>query len=124
MSGASKYRNLWESHIKDCQAVVFVVDSSDKFRMVVAKSEIEILLKHPEMVRVPLLVFANKMDVPGALNFSQVSEQLELSEINDHDWHIVYEQIRSCFIFIRSSNALTGQGVDEGTDWVTKNAKK
>ena len=33
MAGAGRYRNLWEEHYKDAQAVVFVVDSADKFRL-------------------------------------------------------------------------------------------
>ncbi len=37
MSGANKYRSLWEKYYKDAQAVVFVVDTSDKFRMCVVK---------------------------------------------------------------------------------------
>ena len=37
MSGASKYRSLWEKYYKDAEAVVFVVDTSDKFRMCVVK---------------------------------------------------------------------------------------
>ena len=32
---------------RDVQAVMFVVDSSDKLRMSVAKEELEQLLKHP-----------------------------------------------------------------------------
>ena len=37
MSGASKYRNLWEKYYSDAQAIVFVVDTSDKLRMCVVK---------------------------------------------------------------------------------------
>ena len=37
MSGANKYRSLWEKYYKDAQAIVFVIDTSDKFRMCVVK---------------------------------------------------------------------------------------
>ncbi len=47
MSGQGRYRNLWEHYYKECQGVVFVVDSSDKLRMVVAKDELDMLLQHP-----------------------------------------------------------------------------
>lgn len=33
MSGGVRYRNLWEHHFKNCQGVVFVIDSSDKMRL-------------------------------------------------------------------------------------------
>ena len=36
MSGAGRYRNLWEQYYKDAQAIIFVIDSSDKLRMCAA----------------------------------------------------------------------------------------
>lgn len=33
MSGAGRYRNLWEHHFKTCQGIVFVIDSSDRMRL-------------------------------------------------------------------------------------------
>lgn len=33
MSGASRYRSLWEKYFQDAQAIIFVVDSSDKLRL-------------------------------------------------------------------------------------------
>lgn len=33
MSGAGRYRNLWEHHFKACQGIVFVIDSSDRMRL-------------------------------------------------------------------------------------------
>ena len=33
MSGASRYRSLWEKYYQDAQAIVFVVDSTDKIRL-------------------------------------------------------------------------------------------
>ena len=45
MSGQGRYRNLWEHYYKECQGIVFVVDSSDKLRMVVAKDELDMLLQ-------------------------------------------------------------------------------
>jgi len=47
MSGQGRYRNLWEHYYKECQGIVFVIDSSDKLRMVVAKDELDMLLQHP-----------------------------------------------------------------------------
>lgn len=36
MSGAGRYRNLWEQYYKDAQAIIFVVDSSDRLRVYAA----------------------------------------------------------------------------------------
>ena len=64
MSGQGRYRDLWEHYYKDCHGVIFVIDSSDKLRLVVVKEELDLLLQHPDISckRIPILFFANKMD--------------------------------------------------------------
>jgi len=109
MAGGGTYRSLWEKYYSNVDAIVFVVDSSDKLRMCVARDEMEMLLKHPEIQASsssPILFFANKMDLPGALDPSEVSLQLGLSTITDRPWQVA------------ASNALTGEGVDEGIEWL------
>lgn len=50
MSGHDRYRSLWEHYYKDCQGIIFIIDSSDKLRLVVAKEELDMLLQHPDVV--------------------------------------------------------------------------
>lgn len=120
MSGAGTYRSLWESFYADVNAVIFVADASDSIRMCVAKDELDALLKHPDMQkpapggggggnRCPILVFANKSDLPGALEPAEVSVMLGLTALHDRAWHIA------------GSNALTGEGVEDGITWLSTN---
>uniref|UniRef100_A0A3P8XQ27 ADP-ribosylation factor-like protein 6 n=1 Tax=Esox lucius TaxID=8010 RepID=A0A3P8XQ27_ESOLU len=108
MSGQGRYRNLWEHYYKEGQAIIFVVDSGDKLRMVVAKEELDTLLSHPDIKhrRIPLLFFANKMDVRDALSSVKVSQLLCLENIKDKPWHIC------------ASDAVKGEGLQEGVDWL------
>mmetsp|Transcript_11273 Transcript_11273/g.38788 ORF Transcript_11273/g.38788 Transcript_11273/m.38788 type:complete len:119 (-) Transcript_11273:305-661(-) len=108
MSGQSRYRSLWEHYYSGVEAIIFVVDSSDRIRMCVAKNELEELLKHPDVKGrpLPIIIFSNKMDVSGALTPVECSQQLELERISDRPWHIT------------PSNALTGIGIDEGLEWL------
>ncbi|XP_053689976.1 ADP-ribosylation factor-like protein 6 [Sabethes cyaneus] len=108
MSGATRYRSLWEHHFKSCQGIVFVIDSSDRMRLVVVKDELEILLQHPDIAnrRVPVLFFANKMDCSDALSSVKIAAGLGLEKIKDKPWHI------------SSSNALTGEGLQDGVQWL------
>ncbi|XP_031549996.1 ADP-ribosylation factor-like protein 6 [Actinia tenebrosa] len=109
MSGQGRYRNLWEHYYKNAQAIIFVVDSSDKLRIVVAKDELDILLQHPEIrnKKIPILFFANKMDLRDSLSSIKCSNLLGLENIKDKPWHIC------------ASNALTGEGLNEGVEWIT-----
>ncbi|XP_055838024.1 ADP-ribosylation factor-like protein 6 [Episyrphus balteatus] len=110
MSGASRYRNLWEYHFKTCQGIVYVIDSSDRMRLVVVKDELELLLQHPDLEnrRVPILFYGNKMDCADALSSVKIAAALGLENIEDKPWHI------------SSSNALTGEGLEEGVQWLVE----
>ena len=46
ISGQSRYRTLWEHYYEDAQGIIFVVDSTDQFRMKVVADELNILLNH------------------------------------------------------------------------------
>ncbi|XP_061648907.1 ADP-ribosylation factor-like protein 6 isoform X3 [Phyllopteryx taeniolatus] len=108
MSGQSRYRNLWEHYYKESHAIVFVIDSNDKLRMVVAKEELDTLLNHGDICnkKLPVLFFANKMDLRDAMSSVKVSQMLCLENIKDKPWHIC------------ASNAIEGEGLQEGMDWL------
>ncbi|XP_018584823.1 ADP-ribosylation factor-like protein 6 isoform X1 [Scleropages formosus] len=108
MSGQGRYRNLWEHYYKEGQAIIFVIDSGDQLRMVVAKEELDTLLNHSDIMhrRIPILFFANKMDLRDAVSAVKVSQLLCLESIRDKPWHIC------------ASNAVKGEGLQEGVDWL------
>ncbi|CAL1582821.1 unnamed protein product [Knipowitschia caucasica] len=108
MSGQGKYRNLWEHYYKDSHAIIFVVDSVDKLRMVVVKEELDTLLQHEDIrdKKIPVLFFANKMDLQDAMSSNKVTQMLCLDSIQDKPWHIC------------ASNAIKGDGLQEGLDWL------
>ncbi|XP_077393234.1 ADP-ribosylation factor-like protein 6 isoform X5 [Festucalex cinctus] len=108
MSGQNRYRNLWEHYYKESHAIIFVIDSSDKLRMVVAKEELDTLLNHGDICskKLPVLFFANKMDLRDAMSSVKVSQMLCLENIKDKPWHIC------------ASNAIEGEGLQEGMDWL------
>uniref|UniRef100_H2ZXU0 ADP-ribosylation factor-like protein 6 n=1 Tax=Latimeria chalumnae TaxID=7897 RepID=H2ZXU0_LATCH len=106
--GPNRCNKLFQKYIVEGQAIIFVIDSSDKLRMVVAKEELDTLLNHPDMKhkRIPILFFANKMDLKEALSSVKVSQLLRLENIKDKPWHIC------------PSDALKGEGLQEGVDWL------
>lgn len=73
MSGESKYRELWLSNAlstdqdSKIHGFVFVIDCSDKMRIRVARSELEIILQNPLIPsQLPFLFYANKTDIKGS----------------------------------------------------------
>lgn len=110
MSGQSTYRGLWEAYYQEVQAIIWVLDSSDKLRMELAKEELGLLLGHDDIrgrsPPLPLLIFANKMDLRGSLTPVECMEMLGLQDIQDKPWHIT------------ASNAVTGDGIEEAMTWL------
>jgi ADP-ribosylation factor-like protein 6 len=47
MSGQGKYRDLWEHYFSDTDAIIFVVDVSDRDRILTARDELALTLKNP-----------------------------------------------------------------------------
>ena len=64
MSGQSKYRQMWDSYIKEAQAIIYVIDSTDRARFEVARHEFREILTSAQLrgSEMPILVMANKMD--------------------------------------------------------------
>ena len=55
----------------------------------------------------PILFFANKMDTKEAMSSVKVSQMLGLEQIMDKPWHIC------------ANNTFTGEGLQEGVQWLT-----
>jgi ADP-ribosylation factor-like protein 1 len=106
LGGQGTIRPYWRCYYPNTNAVIYVVDSTDVDRMSIAKQEMITMLQESDLKGIPLLVFANKQDVPGALSEAQVSEMLGLSLIKNRQWRIV------------KASAKLGEGVAEGLDWL------
>lgn len=109
MGGAKRFREMWQTYYNKIQGIIFVIDSADKVRMAVVKDEItEMIEAGGDALRgVPILFFANKMDIPTAFNQQEIVEALELEElVCDRPWNIF------------SSDARRGIGLEEGIQWL------
>ncbi|XP_047490289.1 ADP-ribosylation factor-like [Penaeus chinensis] len=111
VGGQVKLRPLWRHYYQNTTAVVYVVDSSDSERLREAKEELEAILENEEVAGVPLLVIANKQDLPRALSVQQVSEGLDLRRHN-RPWHV------------QPTCAITSEGVYEALDWLAREVAK
>ena len=109
IGGQFKLRNLWAHYYDNTDALIFVVDSNDADRMAEAREALMMVIQDEAMAGVPVLIYANKMDLPEALTVPQVSEQMGLMGLRDRSW------------YVQASNAARGDGLFEGMDWLSKN---
>ena len=63
-----------------------MVDSTDKERLEYSKQELDIMLQEEELKGAPVLVLANKQDLPGAMSEQEIFSGLGLTNIKARQW--------------------------------------
>ena len=74
-------------------------------------AELDQLLIEEKLQGVPLIVFANKQDPLNALSVDEIRDTLRLKNISERKW-----TIQSC-------SSKTGEGLEEGFQWVMANMR-
>ncbi|XP_047203217.1 ADP-ribosylation factor 4-like [Girardinichthys multiradiatus] len=111
VGGQTVIRPLWRHYYTNTQGLIYVVDSNDSERIKEAAEELHIQLEEDELKGVPVLVFANKQDLPRAMSVSDITEALSLSGVQQ-PW------------FVQPSCAVSGAGLVEGLDWLSNQILK
>jgi small GTP-binding protein len=111
VGGQDKIRLLWRHYYQNTQGLIFVVDSSDKDRIDVAREELMRMLGEEELRDAVVLVFANKQDM-GVMSVPEITEKLGLHTLKGREW------------YIQGTCALTGDGLYDGLDWLSKTVSK
>ncbi|CAL9099317.1 unnamed protein product, partial [Musa textilis] len=109
VGGQDKIRPLWRHYFQNTQGLIFVVDSNDRDRVVEARDELHRMLNEDELRDAVLLVFANKQDLPNAMNAAEITDKLGLHSLRQRHW------------YIQSTCATSGEGLYEGLDWLSSN---
>ncbi|KAL0384735.1 UNVERIFIED_CONTAM: ADP-ribosylation factor 1 [Sesamum radiatum] len=105
----NEIRPLWRHYFQNTQGLIFVVDSNDRDRVVEARDELHRMLNEDELRDAVLLVFANKQDLPNAMNAAEITDKLGLHSLRQRHW------------YIQSTCATSGEGLYEGLDWLSNN---
>uniref|UniRef100_A0A3B3UIQ0 ADP-ribosylation factor-like protein 14 n=1 Tax=Poecilia latipinna TaxID=48699 RepID=A0A3B3UIQ0_9TELE len=74
-------RPLWRHYYANTQGFIYVVDSSDSERIKEATETLLMQLEEDELRDVPVLVFANKQDLPRVMSVDDITEALSLSGV-------------------------------------------
>lgn len=106
VGGQTSLRSSWTSYLASTDAVIFVLDSNDRERVNLAREELHRIAQDEQVTKAPVLVWANKQDIKGAMTPAEISESLALTAFRERTW-----QIFGC-------SALTGKGMTEGLDWL------
>ena len=90
------------------KGLIFVIDSNDQKSMIEAKDEFQTLLGLQELRNAVILMYANKQDLPTAMNPVEINEKLGLHTNcncdlnNDRTW------------YVQKACAINGDGLNSG----------
>ena len=107
VGGQEKIRKLWRHYFRGADALIFVVDSADRDRLDDAREELAHLLDEDELRDAPLLLLANKQDLPFALSAAELAEKLQLTRLSRP-------------VHIQPTTAPSGTGLYDGLDWLAR----
>lgn len=65
-----------------------MVDSNDRERIPEAREELQRMLNEDELRDALLLVFANKQDLPNAMNAAEITDKLGLHSLRQRQWYV------------------------------------
>ena len=104
-------RETWPAQCAPASAIMFVFNCADTSTFELAKEELYTLLSHPDLgPTVPLLVWANKMDVVGSIDESALASMLALESREDcarRQWCVQGSVMHD-----------RAHGLDHGTKWL------
>ncbi|KAE8615087.1 hypothetical protein XENTR_v10008403 [Xenopus tropicalis] len=106
LGGQTSIRPYWRCYYSNTDAVIYVVDSCDRDRIGISKSELVAMLEEEELKKAILVVFANKQDMEQAMTPTEVANSLGLPALKDRRWQIF------------KTSATKGTGLDEAMEWV------
>ncbi|XP_072527357.1 ADP-ribosylation factor-like 4Ca [Salminus brasiliensis] len=103
--GHEKLRALWRPYSRRTDGIVYVVDSVDVERLDEARAELHRVARFSEHQGAPLLILANKQDLPGSLSAAEVEQRLDLQDISP-----------GAAYHVQPACAIIGEGLQEGMD--------
>ena len=82
LGGQEELQALWDKYFAECHAIIYTVDSNDRERVEESKKSFDVMIKNENLKGVPLLLLANKQDLPGKLYHNLEKKQRTIYDIN------------------------------------------
>ncbi|RMD44893.1 hypothetical protein DV735_g130, partial [Chaetothyriales sp. CBS 134920] len=111
VGGQKTIRSYWRNYYEKTDALIWVVDGTDRLRLADCRDELQNLLLEERLAGVTLLIYLNKTDIRGCMDTDELTEGLQLKRIQTHRWRVV------------PCSAMTGDNLDQGLTWVVQDAK-
>jgi len=120
VGGGPQIRGIWKSYYASVHAAIFLVDASDATRLEESRALLMEAATHDELKGKPLLILANKQDVPQAARAEEIAEVLRLHELTTSDgwaFHVSGGSLASDY------SLPVGSEIDNAINWLLNTAQ-
>lgn len=107
LGGQTSIRPYWRCYYSNTDAIIYVVDSSDRDRIGISKDELLTMLKEEELRDAILVILANKQDMENCMSVAEVHRALGLENLKDRTFQIF------------KTSAKEGEGLNDSMDWLS-----
>ena len=111
IGGQDRIRPLWKHYFNGVNGVIFVIDINDTDREKEVLDELTLLVNDDNLRHIPILIYANKIDLPNRINIDNFTQQC-------------YKIMVSNTFHIQLSCADKTEGLYEGLEWLNKDLMK
>lgn len=106
LGGQIGLRTIWEKYYEEAHAIVYMIDASCPSSFEDSKSALEKVLRHDDLRGAPLLILANKQDLPDAVSSEELARYLDLKELGERLY--LFEAV----------SAHDGMGIKYAIEWL------
>jgi len=106
LGGQEDFRGLWPDINEKSDALIYVVDGSDYFRLDESRLIFKNIIETQIDRDIPVLILINKCDLDKHINRPEFIEKFDLSSFERLNW--------ACFL----TSAITGEGICNAFKWL------
>ncbi|CAD6203898.1 unnamed protein product [Miscanthus lutarioriparius] len=111
LGGQIGLRTIWEKYYEEAHAIMYVIDAATASSFEDSKSALEKVIRHEHLRGAPILIIANKQDLPGAIDDEELAKFLH-KELDERPYTF------------QAVCAYDGRGIKSGIDWLVEQMEK
>ncbi|OXU16874.1 hypothetical protein TSAR_011802 [Trichomalopsis sarcophagae] len=120
LGGHTQARRVWKDYFPAVDAIVFLVDASDRTRLPESRAELDALLTDEQLSACPVLVLGNKIDKPGAASEDELRNFFNLFGQTTGKGKVPRSDIPGRPLELFMCSVLKRQGYGEGFRWLAQ----
>jgi small GTP-binding protein len=107
VGGANRTRAFWTYYYRGMCGIIFVVDASQKERILESAEALKSVISDEKTKNVSLLVLVNKIDLHGCMSKQEIAGKLKIKDIQNRK------------VKVLEISTVNGKGMDEVVKWLS-----